>query len=255
MKSIVVCLLLLFSCICDAQTNNFSHDDDVVEKARILLGSRNKESNEKGEAILQEMTGVSIEARFLLGWWILNNKHGDWAKKRALSLIMSASQEKNINASYLMMDVYRENKYGFGIKNPEKATKLLKRVLIEIKEPLADDESTLGKWLLEDNPKKNKKEAIFWLEKAVEHGNTFALMSLAPLFVDGEEQDLVKAWFYSDLGGTGMASEKHAIEKQMTPEQREQAQEMSWQWQDEHHIHVPGYRGQGSPLRWQVESH
>ena len=50
-----------------------------------------------------------------------------------------------------------------------------------------------------------------------------------------------------------MAKEKHELEQQMTPEQLEQAQNMSWDWQDAHHVHMPGYRGHGSPIRWHVE--
>ena len=49
-----------------------------------------------------------------------------------------------------------------------------------------------------------------------------------------------------------MASEKSELEKQMTPEQLDQAQQMSWDWQDAHQIRMPGYRSQGSPIQWQV---
>lgn len=250
-RSILAFILLVLFCIPAYGSNK---EQIYIDEAKHFLSSDGIKNN-KGEEMLNDITGKSSNARFLLGWWVLNNKKGEEEKKRAFSLIKSACSEGDLNASYLMMDMYREDKYKFGVKDPEKATKLLKKILLEINEPLADDESMLGKWLLQDNPEKNKEEAIFWLEKAVEHGNTFAVMSLAPLFTDGKEKDLIKAWFYSDLGGTAMASEKRNIESQMTLEQLEQAQQLSWNWQDEHHIHVPGYRGQGSFIHWQVEGH
>ena len=91
------------------------------------------------------------------------------------------------------------------------------------------------------------------MEEAFKQGDEFACSDLALLFTEGEEKDLVKAWFYSDLSGTSMAKEKHELEQQMTPEQLEQAQNMSWDWQDAHHVHMPRYRGHGSPIRWHVE--
>ena len=110
-------------------------------------------------------------------------------------------------------------------------------------------ESLLGKLLLEQG---QKKESIFWLKQSVERGNILATEKLVLSLSYGDEKNIIEAWFYSDIGGSSMASEKNELEKQMTPEQLEQAQQMSWDWQDAHHIRMPGYRSQGSPIQWQV---
>ena len=253
MKNNVAFLLVFLLCSLNSQANNIKVDDRAFYEARMMLKSDNIENRDKGVEILQKMTGRSIQARYSLGWWLLMVKGNN--DERGIALISSAATEGNSSAGYFMSDVYKNGMNGKKLKNEKKAVKLLREVLVRADHPSADEEQTLGQWLMEEDEVKNKKEAIYWLERSLNHDNLFAISILVPLLVEGEERDLVKAWFYSDLGGTGMASEKHAIEKQMTPEQLEQAQEMSWQWQDEHHIHVPGYRGQGSSLHWQVESH
>lgn len=229
---------------------------DMLHQARVLLNKNSVQENAVGESILMSMTGRSVEARYLLGWWLLKEKDvGMDERKRGLSLISSACFEGNKRAGYLMANVYKRGGDIYTSKNDKKAVALLRKILLSDDSPSPDGESMLAKWLLEEDPINNKKEAIYWLERSVNHKSDFAVLTLAPLYMQGAEKDVIKAWFYSDLGGTAMASEKHDIEKQMTPEQLEQAQEMSWRWQDEHHIHVPGYRGQGSPIRWRVEGH
>ena len=215
---------------------------------KIFYGQR-----KEGTDILSSMTGLSIESRQLLAITLLSKKEGDDVKKikTAQLLLESAFREGDMKAGGLLLRFYYGSQVDRDIfpENDEKAIYILKKILQQKKNSSGELDTLLGELLVKNS---KEDEAIYWLEKATNRGYPFASANLASIYSVGKHKDLIKAWFYSDLNGTSMASEKSELEKQMTPEQLEQAQQMSWDWQDAHHIRMPGYRSQGSPIQWQV---
>lgn len=59
---------------------------DMLHQARVLLNKNSVQENAVGESILMSMTGRSVEARYLLGWWLLKEKDVgmDERKKRTV---------------------------------------------------------------------------------------------------------------------------------------------------------------------------
>ncbi|WP_145984463.1 hypothetical protein [Zymobacter palmae] len=249
----LICFSISGKSYCDEKHCGSTDYSCLINSARheIYLGQR-----EEGIRDLTPITGLSVVSRRVLAIAISSGDRGDDPQNMMKSklLLESAFREGDMVAGNFLLNFY----YGSDVdrklfpENNNRAIYILKKIILQQKDSSGELECLLGELLQKNN---KEDEAIYWLEKAANRGYLFAGRRLVPIFSNGKNKDLVKAWFYSDLGGTGMASEKHAIEKQMTPEQLEQAQDMSWQWQDEHHIHVPGYRGRGSSLRWQVESH
>ncbi|WP_414500633.1 hypothetical protein [Zymobacter sp. IVIA_12111.31 C1] len=256
MKKIAVFLALFFvfgRAYCDEKHCGSTDYSCLINSARhkIYLGQR-----EEGIRDLTPITGLSVVSRRVLAITISSGDTGDDPQNMIKSklLLESSFREGDMVAGNFLLNFY----YGSHVdrklfpENNNRAIYILEEILRQQKDSSGELECLLGELLQKSN---KEDEAIYWLEKAANRGYLFAGRRLVPIFSSGKNKDLVKAWFYSVMGGSSMANERHDIEKQMTPEQLEQAREMSWQWQDEHHTHAPGYRGQGSPLRWQVESH
>lgn len=98
-----------------------------MKEAECLLYSEKLEDSERGETLLYKMASRYIEARFLLGFWIIKTFGGDNSRiKTGISLINSAYYESDRNAAYLMAYMYEKNGKKYGIKNHEKAIKIMR---------------------------------------------------------------------------------------------------------------------------------
>ena len=252
MEKVILLIMFLFLL-------NNAYAGEVVCKSRdyscFIDNAQKKISDgrrEEGVSILSSITGASVDARTALALDLMSRGgiKGAAAPKARL-LLESAFREGDMDAGRFLLNFYVGEKVDINIfpRNNERAIFILKKVLPQQASSSGILESLLGKLLLEQG---QKKESIFWLKQSVERGNILATEKLVLSLSYGDEKDIIEAWFYSDIGGSSMASEKNKLEKQMTPEQLEQAQQMSWDWQDAHHIRMPGYRSQGSPIQWQV---
>ena len=253
-RILLFALFMFVSVNLNAKERVVNEYSEIIDNAsrEIMQGGEHREN---GLHVLDSITGVSVNARTTLAIDLMS--HGgirDVVAPKARLLLESAFREGDMDAGRFLLNFYVGEKVDTKIfpKNNDRAIFILKKVLSQHTSSSGILESLLGELLLEQG---QKKESIFWLEQSVDRGNVFATKKLVSSLSCGDENDIIKAWFYSDLGGTAMASEKRNIESQMTLEQLEQAQQLSWNWQDEHHIHVPGYRGQGSFIHWQVEGH
>ena len=251
----VFLFFILYATIAYGKGLDFSHD--YLIKAEKDVASIDERRWPEGVQKLQAITGISPRARYSLGRYLVSSSHcqgKDFGE--GLRLIYSAYYADYSLAGYYIFfrlngmsldDCYTE-------KDKEKAMSVIKHTIAIDSNVPPRVEFILGKELLENSSNiENKKEAIYWLERSVQHGENAAYYDLAKLYAeDGPQKDMVKAWCYSDLNGSAMAMEKDDIEKKMTPEQIERAQKMSWDWQDAHHMRMPGYRRQSSPIHWQV---
>ncbi|WP_414500632.1 MULTISPECIES: hypothetical protein [unclassified Zymobacter] len=238
---------------------NLNAKEIMVDKYSVIINKANREIMQGGEHrengldLLDSITGVSVNARTTLAIDLMS--HGgirDAIAPKARLLLESAFREGDMDAGRFLLNFYVGEKVDTKVfpKNNEKAIYILKKVLFQHPSSSGVLESLLGELLLEQG---QTEESIFWLEQSVDRGNVFATKTLVSSLSYGDKKDIIKAWFYSDIGGSSMASERYKLEQQMTPEQIEQAQQISWYWQDVHHIRLPGYREQGSPIIWQVE--
>ena len=228
-----------------------------ISNAEEKLMSLDQNKKEQGVHELQSITGVSPYARYSLGRYLVKESNCDGEMtKEGFRLIYSAYHDDYPEAGYYIFKLLSGSSLdGCYIKRDEK------KALSVLRHAIAADghvspwmEFVFGKALAREAlTLEEKKEALYWLERSVLHDENSAYYCLAKIYAEGGPQkDVVKAWFYSDLNGSSMAVEKDEIEKQMTSEQIEQAQQMSWDWQDAHHMRMPGYRSQGSPIHWQV---
>lgn len=90
--------------------------------------------------------------------------------------------------------------------------------------------------------------AFKWLSRipSMQYGNMLIGFDLLGKYYEegiGTEVDLVQAYKYYDLQGTAGISEKQRILPLMTPEQVDEAVEMSHDWQIEHNISLPNSEG------------
>lgn len=250
-KGFLFALFVFLSTNLNAKERVVDKYSGVINKAEneIMQGGEHREN---GLHTLDSITGVSVNARTTLAIDLMS--HGgirDVVALKARLLLESAFREGDMDAGRFLLNFYVGEKVDTKIfpKNSGRAIYILKKVLSQHTSSSGILESLLGELLLEQG---QKKESIFWLEQSVDRGNVLATKTLVSSLSFGDEKDVMKAWLYSDIGGSSMASERYELEQQMTPEQIEQAQQMSWDWQDAHHIHMPDYRNQGSPIRWQV---
>ncbi|WP_027704553.1 hypothetical protein [Zymobacter palmae] len=252
MEKIAVFFIVLFlSNMANAEEKycRLNNYDCFIDKARNEVSGGDRE---KGLDILNSITGPSISSRKILGIFLRAEGDDPITIERSRLLLESAFREGDLDAGGALVWFYYGSLLDRSVfpENEERAIYILKKILSEKKNGSGETECLLGELLKKHN---REDEAIYWLEKAANRGYLFAGRRLVPIFSSGKNKDLVKAWFYGTMGGSSMANERREIEKQMTLEQLEQAQQMSWDWQDDHHIRLPGYRGQGSPIIWQVE--
>ena len=250
---------LLFLCFFSGQLygKEMEKFNYYIANAEEKLMSLDQSEKEQGVYELQSITGVSPHARYSLGRYFVKKSNCDGeTTKEGFRLIDSAYYAGYPDAGYYLFKLLDgSNLDGCYIKrNGKKALSVLRHAIAADNRVSPWMEFIFGKALVQEaSTLEEKREALYWLERSVLHDENSAYYYLAKIYAEsGPQKDVVKAWFYSDLNGTSMASEKSELEKQMTPEQLEQAQQMSWDWQDAHHIRMPGYRSQGSPIQWQV---
>ena len=175
MKKYICVILISIAFLFPLYTNALTKTQSVFDEAGVLLWSTNVEKQARGELLMAAMTGTSLKARFVLGWWYLKIKSATVdSRKKGVSLIYSAYLEGDRDAGYFMAVIYKKDVDIYGLKNEKKATDLLRSILINDSSHPADREETLGKWLLEESIEKNKEEAESWLIKSIEHGNIAA---------------------------------------------------------------------------------
>ena len=251
MKKIIL-LSILFLCNASAANAQKVGNDSAIIKIMNRSINDSKYTVE-GKSVLYNMTGRSTEARIALARVLqYEEDYKSGAMETSRQLLESAFHEGNNSAGLFLYGFYCcgfIDRHYFPI-NKERAVLVLRKVVANQDNSSGELDGLLGK-LLRDIGK--KEEAVYWLKKSIDQDYIFSASELSNIYSSDDFKDLVKAWFYSDLSGTSMAKEKHELEQQMTPEQLEQAQNMSWDWQDAHHVHMPGYRGHGSPIRWHVE--
>ena len=251
----VFLLLISISGLAYGQKENIYND--YLKKAEEKMESFDAQKRLQGIHELQAITGTSPHARYSLGrYWVSHSKCEGQDFEEGMRLIYSA-----YHAGYPMAGYYIFYELDgasldscYSKSDEEKAIVVLRDTIAIDSNVPPEMEFIFGRALSNyaSSPEK-KKEAIYWLERSVQHGENAAYYDLAKLYAeDGPQKDMVKAWCYSDLNGSAMAMEKDDIEKKMTPEQIERAQKMSWDWQDAHHMRMPGYRRQSSPIHWQV---
>ena len=252
-------IILLFMCFFSGRLygKGVKEVNYYISNAEEKLMSSDHSEKEQGVHELQSITGISPHARYSLGRYLVRKSNCDGGTtKKGFQLIYSAYYADYPDAGYYIFKLLDGSSLdGCYIKRDEKkAMSILKHAIAVDNHVSPWMEFVFGKALArEASSLEEKKEALYWLERSVQHGENAAYYDLAKLYAeDGPQKDMVKAWCYSDLNGSAMAMEKDDIEKKMTPEQIERAQKMSWDWQDAHHMRMPGYRRQSSPIHWQV---
>ncbi|MFB4202852.1 tetratricopeptide repeat protein, partial [Arhodomonas sp. KWT2] len=95
---------------------------------------------------------------------------------------------------------------------------------------------------------RDERKIFYWAKRSAEakYGDRmFSFPWLAELYEKGvgTKKSLVLAYKYYDLSGTSGVEGKSRLAKKMTQEQINKAVRLSRQWQEEHHIYFPSYRG------------
>ncbi|WP_084594278.1 tetratricopeptide repeat protein, partial [Arhodomonas aquaeolei] len=103
-------------------------------------------------------------------------------------------------------------------------------------------------YLMDDDVKRDEAQIFYWVKVASEakYGHeTIGFGRLAECYEKGigTDRNLVIAYKYYDLTGTAGVEGKQRVSKGMTEEQINKAIRLSLQWQAEHHIYFPSYRG------------
>jgi len=84
--------------------------------------------------------------------------------------------------------------------------------------------------------KENHKKAVKWYQLAGEQGDADAQFNLGLMYYKGQgvPQDYVLSHMWSNLAGTNgdknAVTNRNTVEKKMTPEEIEKAQEMARNW-------------------------
>lgn len=219
-----------------------------------LLGANFKDreiefDRNKAMFYFSKVSASSPQARYLLSD-IIRYDYPQESK----ALLLSAANEGEFHAVYAMG---HSDYYGKTNKELLENIKWVKVLIDKYPDFPHDELGVVGSLYLLMTPP-DYKEAVYWLTRASDEGNNLGAQSkLAKLYAEGTgvKKDLVKAYMYYDLGGTGDNDAKQEIENLMTPDQIEQAIELSHQWQDEHHSYRPGYSAwgrAGSRFNWQT---
>ena len=208
-----------------------------------------KSDSDKAILYFSKISASSPQARYLLSDMIRY-----YYPKESDALLLSAANEGEFNSVYALGHPYYHGKTN---KELLENIKWVKVLIDKYPDFPHDERGVVGSLYLLMTPP-DYKEAIYWLTRASDEGNNLGAQSkLAKLYAEGTgvKKDLVKAYMYYDLGGTGDNDAKQEIEKLMTPDQIDQAIALSHQWQDEHHSYRPGYSAWGNTdvrFHWQT---
>ena len=111
-----------------------------------------------------------------------------------------------------------------------------------IKSSIIDYKIELAEYLI----KNNNPKGVSLLESFSVDDIDFNVKTLARVYEEGKivPRDLIKSYMYYDLTGitTSDNEDRKRLQKIMTLSQLHEAQERSWNWQEQHHSYRPGYR-------------
>jgi hypothetical protein len=152
--------------------------------------------------------------------------------KTAHRLWLPLADQGNVLAQYNLGVMYAK-----GLGAPKDYKEAVKWYRLAAEQGNAKAQNDLGvMYHKELGALKNYKKAVKWYRLAAEQRNVEAQYNLGVMYVNGQgaSQDYVLAYMWWNIAGSnghkGAPKNRNIVEKQMTPQQIEQAQEMARNW-------------------------